>query len=190
MLWGIQNQKPYWFCAHFWVNKSFNMMWSLNNYVCFHTLITSTILSMSRTKKAPFLSILRQTIYIELACNSTFNLVESKWLFGSTHFSNCDVVVFSKTHPRLGHLATASEVARGHTLTRASSSDSKMVRYVLLPATSEAGARWPRRRGIFPRRHVCVVHLLSEGVPSREDTFLSWNLAPVSEVTRGLTLPF
>jgi hypothetical protein len=34
-----------------------------------------------------------------------------------------------------------------------------------------------------------VVHLLSEGVPSREDTFLSWHLAPVSEVTRGLTLP-
>jgi hypothetical protein len=30
--------------------------------------------------------------------------------------------------------------------------------------------------------HKCVVHLLSEGVPSREDTFLSWHLAPVSEV--------
>jgi hypothetical protein len=34
---------------------------------------------------------------------------------------------------------------------------------------------------------LCVVHLLSEGVPSREDTFLSWHLAPVSEVTRGFT---
>jgi hypothetical protein len=33
---------------------------------------------------------------------------------------------------------------------------------------------------------LCVVHLLSEDVPSREDTFLSWHLAPVSEVTRGL----
>jgi hypothetical protein len=31
---------------------------------------------------------------------------------------------------------------------------------------------------------LCVVHLLSEGVPSREDTFLSWHLAPVSKVTR------
>jgi hypothetical protein len=38
--------------------------------------------------------------------------------------------------------------------------------------------------------YICVVHLLSEGVPSREDTFLSWHLDPVSEVTRGLTLPF
>jgi hypothetical protein len=37
---------------------------------------------------------------------------------------------------------------------------------------------------------ICVVHLLSEGVPSREDTFLSWHLAPVYKVTRGLTLPF
>jgi hypothetical protein len=34
----------------------------------------------------------------------------------------------------------------------------------------------------------CVVHLLSESVHSREDTFLSWHLAPVSEVTRGLTI--
>jgi hypothetical protein len=32
---------------------------------------------------------------------------------------------------------------------------------------------------------ILLVHLLSEGVPSREDTFLSWHLAPVSEVTRG-----
>jgi hypothetical protein len=39
-------------------------------------------------------------------------------------------------------------------------------------------------------RPLCVVHLLSDGVPSREDTFLSWHLAPVSEVTRGLTVPF
>jgi hypothetical protein len=38
--------------------------------------------------------------------------------------------------------------------------------------------------------YYCVVHLLSEGVPSWEDTFWSWHLAPVSEVTRGLTLPF
>jgi hypothetical protein len=30
----------------------------------------------------------------------------------------------------------------------------------------------------------------AKGVPLREDMFLSWHLAPVSEVTRGLTLPF
>jgi hypothetical protein len=36
--------------------------------------------------------------------------------------------------------------------------------------------------GVF----ICVVHLLSEGVPSREDTFLSWHLAPVSEVIEGI----
>jgi hypothetical protein len=51
----------------------------------------------------------------------------------------------------------------------------------------------PTRAGLVlssKRRVFCVVHLLSKGVPSREDTFLSWHLAPVSEVTRGLTLPF
>jgi hypothetical protein len=37
-------------------------------------------------------------------------------------------------------------------------------------------------------QHTYVVHLLSEGVPSREDTFLSWHLAPVSQVTRGLSI--
>jgi hypothetical protein len=42
----------------------------------------------------------------------------------------------------------------------------------------------------LPESVFCVVHLLSKGVPSGEDTFLSWHLAPVSEVTRGLTLPF
>jgi hypothetical protein len=29
--------------------------------------------------------------------------------------------------------------------------------------------------------HICVVHLLSKGVPTRKDTFLSWHLAPVSD---------
>jgi hypothetical protein len=32
--------------------------------------------------------------------------------------------------------------------------NSKMVMYVLDPATSEAGARWLRLGGVFPRRHV------------------------------------
>jgi hypothetical protein len=73
----------------------------------------------------------------------------------------------------------------------------KMVRYVLLrPLRPELDAKTKKclAEGELSSRldeqANCVVHLLSEGVPSPEDTFLSWNLAPVSEDTRGLTLPF
>jgi hypothetical protein len=70
--------------------------------------------------------------------------------------------------------------------------------YTICPAdNATAGSLGRRRAGqlrfgfvAVSAGHICVVHLLSEGVPSREDTFLSWHLAPVSEVTRELTLLF
>jgi hypothetical protein len=34
------------------------------------------------------------------------------------------------------------------------------------------------------------VHLVWMTARLQQDTFLSWHLAPASEVTRGLTLPF
>jgi hypothetical protein len=39
-------------------------------------------------------------------------------------------------------------------------------------------------------RHFWPVHLNDKNVSSREDMFLSWHLAPASEVTGGHTLPF
>jgi hypothetical protein len=46
----------------------------------------------------------------------------------------------------------SSSGLRGSMLKRAWSADFKMVREVLL--RPEAGARWPRRRGVFPQKHV------------------------------------
>jgi hypothetical protein len=38
--------------------------------------------------------------------------------------------------------------------------------------------------------HIWPVHLVWMTARLQQDTFLSWHLAPTSEVTRGLTLPF
>jgi hypothetical protein len=43
---------------------------------------------------------------------------------------------------------------------------------------------------IFAGRLYWPVHLVWMTARLQQDTFLSWHLAPASEVTRGLNLPF
>jgi hypothetical protein len=57
---------------------------------------------------------------------------------------------------------------------------------------------WIHRKSLFSSRlfelfdicHFWPVHLVWMTARLQQDTFLSWHLAPASEVTRGLTLPF
>jgi hypothetical protein len=43
---------------------------------------------------------------------------------------------------------------------------------------------------VLSPNYLWPVHLNDKNVSSREDTFLSWHLAPASEVAGGHTLPF
>jgi hypothetical protein len=61
------------------------------------------------------------------------------------------------TPPRLGPLAPDAEVAGGHTLPLYKGHGRPLLKWKGRssdPVTFEAETRWPKRGGVFPRRHV------------------------------------